>query len=251
MGRQKPIRDQRKSFRCAVAEARQSCELKVGPIVMPASLVDESSGGYAVVVDRPTGLDVNQTAELRTDAGWYAVRVVHITKVQPRQYEGVSLTRPGPWYRLGLRRLGEAAPPDRHTVSLVAGSVRYRLGQWCPSGGVWIAASVLFAIIVVAVPIGLMGMRYGSGPSGARRLLHWNDQLTDSVAPGKSPLSVPFPGPVLPSSTGSPFPGDPSGSWTGGSAFQSGSSVFWCRERRRQELGAVLARGPVGAARHD
>ncbi|MBU4271046.1 MAG: hypothetical protein KKA28_04175 [Planctomycetes bacterium] len=37
--------DQRGSFRCPVAESRRQCALRIGAEMMPAWLLDESSGG--------------------------------------------------------------------------------------------------------------------------------------------------------------------------------------------------------------
>ena len=51
MGGKRQGRDQRKSFRCTVADTCQRCELKVGSHLLPARLLDESAGGFAVLVD--------------------------------------------------------------------------------------------------------------------------------------------------------------------------------------------------------
>jgi hypothetical protein len=75
--------NQRLSFRCTVADTRQRCELRIGADVLPATLLDESAGGFGVLVERLAGLEVNQTAELRTDTGWSLVRVVHLSEANP------------------------------------------------------------------------------------------------------------------------------------------------------------------------
>ena len=62
-------RDDRKSTRNQVSKARQSCELKVGTGVVPALLVDESRGGFAILIDRLEGLKRGKKAKLHTDMG--------------------------------------------------------------------------------------------------------------------------------------------------------------------------------------
>ena len=47
---------------------------------MSALLVNESQGGFAVLVDRPDGLKIGKKVELRTNMGWFMVRVVYINK---------------------------------------------------------------------------------------------------------------------------------------------------------------------------
>lgn len=65
----KPGRDERRSDRCMVPQARQSCEFKVGANVLSASLVNESKDGFAVLIDRLDGLKVGQKVKLHTNIG--------------------------------------------------------------------------------------------------------------------------------------------------------------------------------------
>lgn len=101
-------RDQRRSSRHPVPESRQRCEVKINEEVLPAWLVDESTGGFAVLVSNVgTGL-INQKIELHTDGIFFDVRVAHVTEVIPR----ISVSGKGPWFRLGLRRLNEIEPVE-------------------------------------------------------------------------------------------------------------------------------------------
>ena len=94
-------RDDRKSCRNPVPEARQPCELNIGDNLIPALLMDESRGGFAVMIDRLEGVKSGKRAKLRTDAGWVNVRIIYIKKAAPPAY---SDPQSDCWFRLGLRR---------------------------------------------------------------------------------------------------------------------------------------------------
>jgi hypothetical protein len=154
----KSPRDQRRTFRCAVTDARQSCQLKVGSQVFSATLQDESAGGFSVLVDRSTGLQIDQTAELHVNAGWFEIKVVHVMEALPP--EGANLAEQGPWFRLGLRRLGEVSLPNPPRISLFATSLYFHLSQWCPSGGILLVFGLLLAMTVVLVPLAVTGAHW-------------------------------------------------------------------------------------------
>jgi hypothetical protein len=96
-----PGRDERKSVRSQVPEARRSCELKIGADVLPALLVDESRGGFAVLIDHLDGLKSGKKAKLHTDMGWFQVRIVYIRKTARPSF---SNSKSDTWLRLGLRK---------------------------------------------------------------------------------------------------------------------------------------------------
>ena len=91
----------RKSVRNQVPQARQSCELKVGAEVVPALLVDESRGGFAILIDRLEGLKSGKRAKLHTDTGWFEVRIVYVRKAAPPPG---SASKSDTWFRAGLRK---------------------------------------------------------------------------------------------------------------------------------------------------
>jgi hypothetical protein len=94
-------RDDRKSSRNPVPKSRRACELKVGGDLLPAVLVDESAGGFAVLIDRVEGLKSGKRAEFHTDMGWCKVRIVYIKKsAAPAGADAKSDC----WFRLGLRK---------------------------------------------------------------------------------------------------------------------------------------------------
>ncbi|MFZ1933447.1 MAG: hypothetical protein WCB27_24545 [Thermoguttaceae bacterium] len=96
----KQRRDDRRSNRCNVPPARQSCELKVGANVRSASLVNESKDGFAVLTDRLDGLKVGKKVELHTDIGRFTVRVVYIQNVVPPRNAAPECES---WFRVGMK----------------------------------------------------------------------------------------------------------------------------------------------------
>jgi hypothetical protein len=96
-------RDQRKSSRQAVPSSRQPCELKIGANVISAVLVNESQGGFGVLVSSLEGVKIGKKVQLRIDAGWFTVRVVYINKAAPPQKTDVKCDV---WFRLGLKKAG-------------------------------------------------------------------------------------------------------------------------------------------------
>jgi hypothetical protein len=144
--------DQRQSFRCPVAEPRQECAIQFGADLVQGKLLDESAGGFSVLAACVAEPGAGQMAKLQTDSGWFAVRVVHVAEVPPpeRSDAAASQEEPRPWFRLGLVRLREI-PPPQPPVSVLAGSFRIRLQQWCPSGGQ--LTSVLLLLTVLVVPL--------------------------------------------------------------------------------------------------
>jgi hypothetical protein len=96
----KPSREDRKSPRIAVPSPRRSCELHVDSAVLPASLMDRSAGGFAVVTDRADGLKLGKKVDLVTDLGRFKVKVVYINKIaRPKD----ASTQSDTWFRLGLK----------------------------------------------------------------------------------------------------------------------------------------------------
>jgi hypothetical protein len=76
-------REDRKSNRWKVPKDRQSCELKIGSKVFSASLVNESTEGFALLVDGLNNLKIGQKVEIHTYQGWCTVRIVHLNEVAP------------------------------------------------------------------------------------------------------------------------------------------------------------------------
>lgn len=96
-----PRRDDRKSCRNVVPQARQSCELKTASNVLPALLVNESQGGFAVLIDGLDGIKIGKKVELHTDMGWFTVRVIYASKVASPNNVA---PKGDAWYRLGIKK---------------------------------------------------------------------------------------------------------------------------------------------------
>ncbi len=185
MRARKPIHEQRESFRCPAPGSRRFCELKIGSNLLPATLGDESAGGFSVLVNHPPGLSADQTAELHTDAGWFEVRVVHIAPVVPSKgNDATTAETRGQWFRLSLIRLGETRAPLPPRVSWFGGDLRVRLNQWCPSSWTIAVVGVLFTVAVVAASLALMGVPWPAGGWDGKRILRWG---AASVPPRPSP----------------------------------------------------------------
>jgi len=75
--------EQRKSSRCPVLASRMRCELRLSSLVLPAMLLNESSGGYSVLVRGLPSVSANQKAQLRNDRGWFDCRIIYAREVEP------------------------------------------------------------------------------------------------------------------------------------------------------------------------
>jgi len=150
----KKSQDQRQSYRIPVTTVRRGCELTVGDQTLSARLLDQSAGGFAVLVDRLAGLDVDHMAQLATDSGSYSVRVVHIAELPGADSlsGGVKTI-----YRLGLSREGEAIPDLQPSTRWFAPSLLFRSGPSNPSGGLMLVLGGLLAVGAVAVALWLTG----------------------------------------------------------------------------------------------
>ena len=167
--------NQRRSFRCKVVDAGRLCQLIVGADVLSARLLDESAGGFAVAVDRLAGLEVGQTAELRTDTGHFSVRVANVAETTPSEDANAPAEEQHRSFRLGLMRLGEISLPEPPGVSVLAGSLLFRPWQWHPSNGSPTLIGGLLAMAVVIVPLGLIYVFWYAGQSNRAWIPQWGN----------------------------------------------------------------------------
>ena len=93
-------RDERRSGRCTVPQARQSCELKVGTNVLSGLLANESKHGFAVLIDRLDGIKIGEKVELHTEWGWFKVRVVFINSVASPEDAAPKCAS---WFQVGMK----------------------------------------------------------------------------------------------------------------------------------------------------
>jgi hypothetical protein len=138
------MQNQRNSNRSVAARERSRCELMLGSTLLPAMLLNESQGGFAVLVGGVPSISANQKIKLRCQRGWFDARIVHTGEVVPTKaiaeasvfeeeeaVEGDEIMKitaadiseftaagQGPWFRLGIRCIRQTAPPTDQTAGL-------------------------------------------------------------------------------------------------------------------------------------
>lgn len=75
--------EKRKSSRCALPTSLSRCELKLGSVVLPAMLLNKSSGGFGVLVSGLPSISARQRAQLHNDHGWFDCRIIYAKEVVP------------------------------------------------------------------------------------------------------------------------------------------------------------------------
>ena len=125
--------------------SRRRCELKVGSAVLPATILDYSEDGFAVLFsgDPPA---TKGRVQLHSKQGWFDCRVAYVKRIvrvadpgaadpdvadsdavspgespwgdqsaapssAPTDTGGEMPTADGEWFRIGLRKLGQIPPP--------------------------------------------------------------------------------------------------------------------------------------------
>jgi hypothetical protein len=91
--------NQRQSYRFPVLSERRDVSVIVGSLVTPAQLVDESAGGFSVLISQRLELAVGQTLVVETDDARVEARIAHVA-------------RAGEGLRLGLKRLDDQTPGE-------------------------------------------------------------------------------------------------------------------------------------------
>lgn len=181
--------NRRNSFRCRVHALG---ELRVGEQRWPVDVVDESAGGFAVLVCGPLDVQIGQTALLGVKGLWWRVSVAnsaiadeflgskpptsdelsasapHEAKVQIPDATSADPNQKTEWLRLGLRRLDESAPPGAPLFripslsnTLLDMAVRPR------NPGLFTAVFVLLAAAVGAIVIAAI-LWWTDGPHAKR-----------------------------------------------------------------------------------
>jgi hypothetical protein len=154
--------EQRKSSRRAILASRMHCELKLGSLLLPAVLLNESHDGFGVLVGGPPNIFTSRRAQFHYDCDWFDCRIVHTVEVASKQaichpsvlgetfedldenevstkyitaadIEEFMAGKEGPWFRLGMRRLGRIAPPPEPAASRPVAHVGINPSQWIKS----------------------------------------------------------------------------------------------------------------------
>lgn len=193
----------RKSYRCSIGDAEFDSELRVDQQRYPVAVVDESSGGFGVIVEGPLPLKPGDSALLRHRSGWSEVRVAHISPEEsaPQQSAAAGSAGAGQFapqrMRVGLQRLRDLEMPDgsQRAPWAVFGDLRAQM-MWLVGSTVRSAvAGVVFAVLVVGIPAMVLGTLVVGGHSALIRLLpesRWNERLAESAGRAGARPARPF-----------------------------------------------------------
>lgn len=93
--------EERRSLREKVPPERQPCEIEARGKVLSALLVNESEGGFALLVEEGEGLKVGKKVELRTNTLSFTVRVVYLRKIARPEN---ACSKSDSWFRVGVKK---------------------------------------------------------------------------------------------------------------------------------------------------
>jgi hypothetical protein len=114
MSAEQPQNQRRQSYRFAVSDPAQGELVLADRSRWPVRLLDQSAGGFAVLIDSSTPVGRGDVIQLQTDAFCSEVRVVYTIEIELADGTG-NASASAPRFRLGLMRLGDLAiPPDEH-----------------------------------------------------------------------------------------------------------------------------------------
>ncbi len=179
----------RKSFRCPLDDADFDSELRINQERYPVAVVDESSGGFGVLIEGPLPLKPDDSAWLRHRSGWSEVRVMHIGPEESPEAESPDGRDASPQRtRLGLKRLRELEVPDGLPQSPWAALCDLRAHMtWLLGSTLRTAAGgVIFAVLVVGIPAIVLATLFTGGRSALSRMLpesRWHERLAESAGP--------------------------------------------------------------------
>jgi len=145
---QKKAANQRDDVRCAVVGGCHEAILRFKGRNIPAALVDESAGGFAVRIGDARPVEVGDTLVLRTAMGCFKVRVARVT--QESSPDGISAggdQTGGSSRILGLQRLEDLVEDVLHEA-------RSRSSLSQSLGGILDSSTMLVAVAIVILCIG-------------------------------------------------------------------------------------------------
>ena len=151
--------NQRESYRCPVADSRQNCILQVGDDHFSGRLMDESAGGFSVMLEKKPTLEIKQTAQLQTDGVWFNVRVMYLAEASPPIGSRLTDTDvPTQWFRLGLSRIGDALPPEEPKAPSFDWNFGLRKRDRPRTKGGFPRSGIFLTFAAVAMPLVLIGI---------------------------------------------------------------------------------------------
>ncbi len=107
MSMELPRNQRRQSHRFSLGEAIPGALELADRSRLPVLLVDQSAGGFAVLIDGPPPIGRGDLAKLRTDSFCAEIRVASLTELGPGDKDA-NASASAPRFRVGLLRLGDA-----------------------------------------------------------------------------------------------------------------------------------------------
>jgi hypothetical protein len=124
--------ERRDSFRCAIQPEDQSVRVQVNGAIFPATLVNESAGGFSVKIDSSVPVEPGIVLAVHTASGSSEARVAHIDRLTEETL-------------LGLERVRDIPPPTEDGNSCIIKDLVDQSGQRLSSN----AAILMFGIGLV------------------------------------------------------------------------------------------------------
>ena len=110
-----PQGEQRKSYRCEVSGPRRDSRLKIGDQELASEILDESAGGYSVVLSEAPVCVAGAVGLLKSASGWAEVQIMSRQPLGPTASEETADALPKLQTRLGLMRLRTVEEVDDAT----------------------------------------------------------------------------------------------------------------------------------------
>ena len=174
----------RESYRFAAIEPSRPAELRVGSDWIPVELLDTSAGGFGIKADRPLGISVGDSADLRLDDECFATRVMNIVEQAP---DG---GHEDPSFRLGLKRVGEVFFDEQEHVpwfAWIKGPARHLPSD---STKTLFYAALLFAAIAGAAPVIIIYLMDSPEPMDISRAGIGSDEAMQPWGSNSKPSAI-------------------------------------------------------------
>jgi len=157
----RPGNDRRRGARFIKADPQINSTLIVGRRQFPARILDESAGGFCILIEADPRVEVDAIVRLRTPMTCYEVRVASVGRGKENSPES--------GWRLGLQCLRELEitllPSDRTPWQAMA--------QHIMPGSSMFGAIVFIGIMIVAAPLTAVGVMYGLDEESLEQFTHW------------------------------------------------------------------------------
>ncbi len=147
--------EQRRSVRCAVSGGRH-VELRIDGQRYPGRMLDQSAGGFAVLLDCPPQVGELNAVALHTDAGDFEVRIAFVSEDTAAGESHAPGEPAPPKFRVGLARIRDIDPLEEGTSPGLGPLVRLAVGSLLPRSTSGMFTGLGLALLAAAVPILLL-----------------------------------------------------------------------------------------------